>query len=117
MKFNPAAMFYCLSALKNYENLTENEIRDIGFEIALIGQNGIDFNNPDSRYYVKSLYKELSGLQALSYMYVAWKRINATMDVGMDFQEEYLMAKRLFEKEESKSVYVVKQFGHEHTVS
>ena len=103
MKFNPAAMFYCLSALKYYEDLTEKDIRDIGFEIVLIGRNGIDFNNPDSRYYIKSLNKNLSGLQAISYMYVAWKRINATMDIGIDFREEYLMAKRLLEKEESKS--------------
>lgn len=99
MKFNPAAMFYCVSALKHFEDLSEKEIRDIGFEIAFIGQNGIDTNNPDSKYYVKSLSKELSGLQAVSYMYVAWKQINSSMDVGVDFQEEYLSAKRLIEKE------------------
>jgi Flp pilus assembly protein TadD, contains TPR repeats len=35
-------------------------------------------------------------------MFVSWKGIKATLDIGMDFQEEYLQAKRLLEMEKSK---------------
>ncbi len=95
-------MWYCLGAIKYFENLSKEEVKNIGFEIGLVGQKGFDMDNPNSRYYFKTLDKELSGLQAVSYMFVSWKRINATMDIGMDFQEEYLQAKRLFELEKSK---------------
>jgi len=77
MGFNPAAMFYYLSALKTFDGMTDSEVREVGYEIALIGQNGIKHNDPDSRYFVKSLNKELSGLQALSHMFVAWETIDA----------------------------------------
>jgi hypothetical protein len=60
-------MWYCLGAIKHFENLSHEEVKTIGFEIAHIGQKGFDMDNPDSRYYIKALDKELSGLQAVSY--------------------------------------------------
>jgi len=102
MKFNHAAMWYCLSAIKFIDKLPKSEIRKIGFEIGLKGRSGFDMDDPNKKYHIESLNKDLSGLQAVSWMFVTWKKIDASKSVGIDFQEEYLLAKRLFEIEMSK---------------
>ncbi|GAI35604.1 unnamed protein product, partial [marine sediment metagenome] len=48
--FRMDAVFYLLSALKLFEQKTEEEIRRIAFEIALKGQSGLNINNPDTKY-------------------------------------------------------------------
>lgn len=99
MNFNHAVMWYCLSALKYIENFSDEEIRSIGFEIALKGKEGFDMDNSDKQYYIKSLDKTLSGLEAVSWMYVTWQNIDKSKELGIDFDSEYKTALTLFEKE------------------
>ena len=90
---------YCLSALQYFEDKELPEIQKVGFEIAMLGRQGIDPSNHDKKYTLKSIPgKEFSGLQLLAYMYTAFQVIDPFLDTGMKFKKEYEEAKNLHEK-------------------
>ncbi|MCB8978658.1 MAG: hypothetical protein H6657_14655 [Ardenticatenaceae bacterium] len=92
----PATAMYCLSALRRFDKMTREEIQSIVFEIATLGQNGLDYASPDQKYVLKTIPGEqFSGLQLMCLMYVGFKDIEPTMDVGFDLREPYEMALKL----------------------
>jgi hypothetical protein len=94
-----AVTMYCLSALQKFEGMELSEIQKVGFEIGLLGQQGIDPSNHDKKYTLKSIPdKEFTGLQLLAYMYAAFQVIDPFLDTGLDFKKEYEAAKKLHEK-------------------
>jgi len=94
------AVMYMLSALKRFEEETDERVREISFEIAMKGRRGLDINNPDRKYTIHSMPGTFSGLQLVSYMYVGFQRIDANQDIGIDLSQEYEEALRLFEDRE-----------------
>jgi tetratricopeptide (TPR) repeat protein len=90
------AVMYCVGALEKFESMSADEVQKIGFEIAMLGTRGIDVNNPDSRYTLKNLPGEFSGLHLLSLQYVAFKRIAPEQNIGFDLSAEYEAARKLF---------------------
>jgi len=99
--FSTDAMFYCLSALKFFKGKTIDEVKQVTFDISLKGQQGLDINDPDKKYTLNSMRGSFTGLQLVSYMYVGFKIIDHSLDVGLDLSEEYNEALRLFEQERS----------------
>ncbi|MEZ6081266.1 MAG: tetratricopeptide repeat protein [Pirellulaceae bacterium] len=90
--FRPDAMMYIAGALEKFANMTTAQIQAIGFEIAILGQSGLDINNPDKKYTIKSLPGEFSGLHLCSIMFAAFKQFAPNEDVGIDFSQEYSAA-------------------------
>ncbi|MCX6035636.1 MAG: hypothetical protein NTV38_11775 [Chloroflexi bacterium] len=72
------------------------EVKRIGFEIAVLGQRGLDTNNPDQKYTLKSLHGTFSGLHLVCLMYVAFKQIATEQSIGFDLSKEYEVARSLF---------------------
>jgi len=95
------AVFYCLAALKLFDSKKKQDVRDITFEIALLGTNGFDTASPDHKYVLKSLPGEFTGLQLLCYMFVGFKFIDKTQDIGFDLSDEYAMALDMWELEKT----------------
>jgi len=94
-----AITMYCLSALQYFEDKKLSEIQKVGFEIAMIGRQGIDPSNHDKKYSLKGIPgKEFSGLQLLAYMFAAFQVIDPFLDTGLKFKKEYEDAKKLHEK-------------------
>jgi len=93
------AVMYMLSALTLLEGESEDRIRDLSFEIAMKGRSGLDINNPDKEYTIRSLPGTFTGLQLMSYMYVGFKKIAPDQDIGVDLSQEYETALQLFEDE------------------
>lgn len=91
------AVFYLLGALQRFEQKTDQEIKDITFEIALKGQTGLDINNPNKTYTLNSIEGEFTGLQLVCYMYAGFKRIEPSLDVGIDLSDEYSLAVQLYD--------------------
>jgi Flp pilus assembly protein TadD len=87
--FRPDVMMYITGALDRFSRMAPQEIQTIGFEIAILGQSGLDINNPDKKYTLRSLPGEFSGLQLCSIMYAAFKQFAPNEDVGIDFSKEY----------------------------
>jgi hypothetical protein len=98
---NPAAQLavtsYCLGALEYFANKSKEHIRDVAFEIAMLGTTGISpYQNQKVFNLANIPGKKFSGLQMLSYMYVSWQLFDPTKDTGLDFIEEYQNAKKFF---------------------
>jgi hypothetical protein len=64
-------------------------------EIATVGMNGINVNNPTSEYRLRSLPGVFTGLQLVSYEYVAFKQFAPELDIGFDLAKEYEEALRM----------------------
>jgi Tfp pilus assembly protein PilF len=95
-----AVTMYCLSALQHFEGMELSEIQKVGFEIGLLGRQGIDSSNHDKKYTLKSIPdKEFTGLQLLVYMYAAFQVIDPFLDIGLNFKKEYDVAKSMHKKD------------------
>jgi tetratricopeptide (TPR) repeat protein len=93
-----AAVMYCLGALERFENMTPDEVQKVGLEIAVLGMNGLDVNDPTAKYRLRRLPGEFSGLQLVSIEYVAFKMVAPHMDIGFDLAQEYQMAVSLHDQ-------------------
>jgi len=92
----PDAVMYCLSALKKFKEVGPAQTKSITFEISMLGRSGLDINNPDKKYQLKSLSGEFTGLQLLSYMYVGLKQLEPSLETGIDLEKEYQTALGIF---------------------
>ncbi len=93
----PDAVFYCLGALELFKDKPDEYVREVTFEIGLLGRSGLDVNSPDRKYRLKSLPGEFSGLHLVSIMYVGFRRIDPSVDIGTDLAREYVAARKLFD--------------------
>jgi len=89
------AVMYCLAALKKFASMSPEQVRNVGFEIATVGMNGINVNDPKSEYHLRTLSGVFTGLQLLCYEYVAFKQVAPEMDIGFDLAKEYAEAIRM----------------------
>jgi len=92
----PDVVMYCLGALERFENMSQEEIGNIGREIAILGMKGLDINDPSTKYTLQSLPGEFSGLHLVSIMYAAFAQTSPGTDVGIDFWNEYAQAVAMF---------------------
>lgn len=95
------AVMYCLGALQKFAKMSQGEVQAVAFEIALLGQRGLEVNNPDSRYTLRSLPGDYSGLHLMSLMYVGFKQLAPDKDIGFDLAEEYRTAQQMFSAEKA----------------
>jgi hypothetical protein len=89
------AVMYCLGALKKFDEMTSEQVRNVGFEVATLGMNGINVNDPKSEYHLRTLPGTFTGLQLLCYEYVAFKQVAPDIDIGFDLAKEYGEATRM----------------------
>jgi len=85
-------MMYITGALDKFATLSAEDVQAIGVEIAILGQNGLDINDPEQKYSLRSLPGKYSGLHLCSIMYAAFKQFAPHEDVGIDFSKEYQAA-------------------------
>lgn len=96
----PEAIFYFLDAFKRYDKMTPEQVRDVAFEIAMIGRTGLDYASPEEKYELQSMPgRTFSGLHLMCLMYAGFKRVAPEQELGMDLHDPYLTALSLFEKE------------------
>jgi tetratricopeptide (TPR) repeat protein len=89
----PAAVFYFLDAFKRFDAMTPEQVRNVAFEIALLGRNGLDYAAPDEKYELRTLPgRKFSGLHLMCLMFAGFKRVAPEHDVGMDLNEPFLTA-------------------------
>lgn len=94
----PDVMMYIAGALDTFDKLGPAKRQEIGVEIAMLGQGGLNINDPEEKYILKSLPGKFSGLHLLAIMYTAFHQIDPKLDVGVDFAKEYDMALAMHRK-------------------
>jgi Flp pilus assembly protein TadD len=88
--FRPDAMAYCMAALDTFDAMTAEAVRTCAMEIAILGRQGFDVNDPAKKQTLRTLPgRDYSPLQLVSMLYVAFKRIDASKDIGFDLSAEY----------------------------
>ena len=92
----PDVVMYCLGAMERFREVGPEKIKAITFEIAMLGRNGFDINDPAQKYTLKSLPGKFSGLHLVSIMYTGLKSIAPDQDAGIDISREYQEALNLF---------------------
>jgi len=96
------AVFYLLDAMRLFRGRPLKEVQEIAFEIGMLGQQGLDINDPKETHVLRALPgRAFSALELLCIMYAGFKMIEPGMDIGVDLGEEWGMAERLMEEEES----------------
>lgn len=89
----PASVMYLLDALEQFSSMQSDEVKHIVLEIAVMGEEGIDYASPEEKYSLKSLpQKPMSGLQLMCLMYAGFKQVAPEMDPEMDLEKEYQQA-------------------------
>jgi len=91
----PDAVIYCVAALRKFAEMSPEQVRNVGVEIATVGMNGINVNDPKSKYHLRTLPGVFTGLQLLCYEYVAFKQFAPELDIGFDLHREYGEAKTM----------------------
>jgi tetratricopeptide (TPR) repeat protein len=92
----PDVVMYCLGALQKFRELGLDKTRAITVEVAMLGRNGLDINDPAQKYTLRSLPGQFSGLHLVSLMYVGVKQFDPKADAGIDLSREYQEALQLF---------------------
>jgi hypothetical protein len=92
-------VMFMVEALQDFEKKSEDEIKKIAMEIALLGTQGY---NPEKKgYKIDSIEeKKFSGYQILAYYYVSWALVLTEMlpQLKLPYEEEYSLAKTLYNK-------------------
>jgi hypothetical protein len=104
-KNHPAAVWYLLGALERFDSMTEEKIKELSFEIGMLGRNGLDHSSPDQKYTLNNCPGEnFSGLQLMCLMYAGFNRFAPEQDIGMDLEAPFHTALQLYDakKEESE---------------
>ena len=97
---HPAAVWFLLSALQRYAPMDVEQVRNIAFEIGLLGRSGLDYASPEKKYTLETIPGQMfSGLQLMCLMHAGFKRIQPDLDSGMDLDEPFLTALQLFNAE------------------
>lgn len=91
----PDAVMYCLDAIQKYSKITREEVQRIAFEITVLGQRGLDTNDPAQKYRLRSLPGQYSGLRLVCLMYAGFKILTPKADMGFDLSKEYEAAKSM----------------------
>ena len=91
----------CLKAIKVLASGSPEKTKTIAFEVAMLGRSGLDINDPEAKYHLKSLPGEFSGLQLVALMYVGFKQIAPELDAGIDLSKEYEEANKLHNRGDS----------------
>jgi len=90
------AVFYLLDAMRLFRGKSPEEIREISFEIGMLGRHGLDINDPKETHVLRALPgRVFSALELVCIMYAGFKRIEPGMDIGVELGEEWGMAERL----------------------
>ena len=91
----PDVLTYCGDAIKMFDAMPKEDVQRITLEIAMLGAKGLSVNDPSTKYQLRSLPGDFTGLHLLCIEYVGFKIIDPTVDIGFDIYAEYAEACRL----------------------
>jgi tetratricopeptide (TPR) repeat protein len=93
---NQEVVTCCVDTLIAFKEMSDKEIGGVAVETATIGESGIDIQNTDKLYQLKTLPGQYTGLKVVSIMYCALKHIMPNQDCGFDIESEYKEALKNF---------------------
>lgn len=98
-ELRPDAVMYCLDALQKFSTMSQHEIAGVAMEAATLGQSGLDVNNPDKSYQLRTIPGNYTGLNVVCILHTAIQKVAPGNDSGFDVQAEYEEAMNLFKQQ------------------
>jgi hypothetical protein len=89
------AVFYLMDALDRFAGMGKADIGQVTMEVALLGQQGLRINDPDTRYTLRNLPGEFSALNLLCLMHAGVRSFDPSTDTGTGLDKEYEVAKTM----------------------
>jgi Flp pilus assembly protein TadD len=89
------AVFYLQDALERFAAMAPAKVGQVTMEVALLGRQGLDINNPDKQYRLNNLAGEFSGLHLLCLMHAGIRQFDTNADTGTDLDKEYELARSM----------------------
>ena len=94
---SPATSMHMLAALERFDALPLSRIKQIAFEIAVMGMSGLDYASSETKYRLNSIPDEhFSGLALMCLMHAGLRAVDPTLNTGMDLEEPYRAAKAIY---------------------
>ncbi len=94
-RLRPDALEYLMGAIKTFAALSSEQVRDIALEIGILGQQGLNPNDPNRDYQLQRLPGRYTGLHLICLLYAATRQLAPTADLGFDLSAEYSAALKL----------------------
>lgn len=100
----PEAVPLLLQALRRFDGMENRAIAELTQEVALLGENGLNYTDSDKVYTLKSAPGEtFTGLGLMCLMYAGIHRLApAGADPGMNLHDEFAMALSLYHSEKDR---------------
>ena len=92
-------VMYLADAMQRFSKMSRQEIRHVTLEIAVLGRGGLDINDPEKTYRLKTLAGEYSGLHLLALMHAGIRMFDPKADTGVEFDQEFEMARTMAGKQ------------------
>lgn len=90
----PDVVEYMKDALKRFKSMDLAQIQNLALELAILGNKGLNINDPTPKHQIQAWPGEYSGLHLLSIMYAAFQQFASGTEVGIDLRKEYEVAKQ-----------------------
>jgi len=88
----PDIVQYMKDALDRFKSMDVPQIQNLALELTLLGNTGLNINDPAKKYQIKAWPGEFTGLHLISIMYAAFQQFAPETDIGIDLSKEYLIA-------------------------
>ncbi len=89
-------VMYCLAAIEQFSKIGNERVKEIAYEVAMLGTTGLSVNDPEKKYTLKSLEGKFSGMQLVCYMFVGFKIVDDKLPPVADLESEYQQALKLY---------------------
>ena len=88
----PDVVQYMKDALERFKSMEVTQIQNLALELTLIGNKGLNINDPTKKHQIKAWTGDYSGLHLISIMYAAFQQFAPDTDIGIDLSKEYTIA-------------------------
>lgn len=93
---NQDAVVYCIQALEKFKGMSHQEIAGVALESATLGQSGLDVNNSNKTYQLRTIPGNYTGLNVVCILHTALQQVAPGQDAGFDIKAEYEEALKIF---------------------
>lgn len=88
----PDVVQYMKDALERFKSMDASQIQHLALELTLLGNKGVNINDPTQKHRIKTWAGDYSGLHLISIMYAAFQQFAPDTDLGIDLSKEYEIA-------------------------
>ena len=83
---------YIKDALERFKSMEVRQIQSLALELTLLGNKGLNINDPTKKYQIKAWAGDFTGLHLISIMHAAFQQFAPGTDIGIDLSKEYEIA-------------------------